>query len=103
MDPLDTWSEYAFVISVYVVFLAALLTAIWKAVKRRFSPYWTLAIVLLVLGPAVFLSPIYAEIPVRYWDPVVNAGRLMLVSGLLAVFGGSVADGLRCRARRHSG
>ena len=102
MDPLDTWSEYAFVISVYVVFLAALLTAIWKAVKRRFSPYWTFALVLLVVGPAVFLSPIYADIPVHYWDAFRNAGRLMLVSGILAVFGGSVADG-RSRTRRHSG
>ncbi len=102
MDPVDTWSEYAFVISVNVVFLAALLTAIWKGVRRRFSPHWTLALVLFVLGPAVFLSPIYEDIPVPYWDAVRNAGRLMLLSGVLAVFGGSVADG-PSGARRHSG
>lgn len=61
----DTWSEYAFVILLDLVFLAALLIAIWKAIKRRFSPYWTLALALLVLGPAVFLSPWYSDIRVR--------------------------------------
>ncbi|XEN32647.1 HAMP domain-containing protein [Ensifer sp. WSM1721] len=51
MEHVDTWSEYAFIISIYALFLAALLLAIWKAVTRRFSPYWTTVISLLVLGP----------------------------------------------------
>ncbi|WP_172402058.1 hypothetical protein [Ensifer aridi] len=99
MEHVDTWSEYAIVYSNYAAFLAALLLAVWKAVKRRFSPYWTIALSLLVLGPAVLLSPWYSDIPVRHWDAVANAGQWMLLAGMLAVIGGCVADALRARSR----
>ncbi|XEN32646.1 hypothetical protein M728_003243 [Ensifer sp. WSM1721] len=43
------------------------------------------------------LSPFYAEIPVRYWDGVVNVGKFVLLAGTLGLIVGCVADAIRTR------
>lgn len=87
----DHWAELLLTRIIYAMVLVCLAIAIWRAVSRRFPPYWSACAILLILGVAFVVRPISGHVPVDFWDLVVRIGQLSLFVGVIAVIGGSIA------------